>query len=536
MADSSAGEVLDAFGHDNVKRAVPSVEAPAAEVTAPEVPAVYDISADAATKLNDVVGKAQGMLSTEAPSKETLAIEASAVETPPAEIEDIASPIGLSLAAFEADEPQEETWLPSVSNMVSNLVATVGGAIEEFADASEMTMPKMETPTAEVNAPEVPAVGEVATNVGAKVDKVVAEVPGMPFAEVQVLAVDAPAVGADVFVPDMSASAPVVPEVPSADMEVTVVDATVPAVEAPTVETPEVGAEVEVEAVVMGLDVPSSELPAVDVSVPAVEAEAPVADVPAVDGSAPSVDAEVSVHEVRTDVPAPGVPAVEMVPVAHVAAPAAGDLAVKDWRALRRRGVQGAMEVLSIASSLICAGVKMRNAYRCWKQRHGDSQTATEDRPNFEINVDLGGGEDECGNLRGAILAVGVELAMKAQKRWFESKTRRGRTITGLSKDFEAHRTERLKLESSLSKARMVLTELTATDGVNFQLLDDAKSSCWEILSLEARDETLDVHFMAGFIAIASSSTKHAQELPARAKDFLSRGTFRNVLDSFDTF
>ncbi|CAB1109565.1 unnamed protein product [Ectocarpus sp. CCAP 1310/34] len=92
-------------------------------------------------------------------------------------------------------------------------------------------------------------------------------------------------------------------------------------------------------------------------------------------------------------------------------------------------------------------------------------------------------------------------------------------------------------LQRSLKKARMCLIEFTGTGGGEPQLLDQAKESCINILIREPHSDSLDVHFLAGCIAIAASFTKHAQqEPPARAKAYVFDGVFRNVMLSFEAF
>lgn len=131
-----------------------------------------------------------------------------------------AAPVETTAAADVVVPPVEP--MPAVADppadmpKVSSLVAKVEDAIEESAAASETTMPRVEvpavdtpavdtpaveapsvetpaveapsveTPAVEVNAPEAPAVSEVAADVGAKVDEVVAGVPDVPSAEVNV--------------------------------------------------------------------------------------------------------------------------------------------------------------------------------------------------------------------------------------------------------------------------------------------------------------------------------------------------------------
>eukprot|EP00752_Nemacystus_decipiens_P004736 g4315.t1 len=96
---------------------------------------------------------------------------------------------------------------------------------------------------------------------------------------------------------------------------------------------------------------------------------------------------------------------------------------------------------------------------------------------------------------------------------------------------------DRSMLERSLKKARMYLNEFTATGGGDFRHLDEATSSCMDILVLHAEPDTLDAHFMAGSICIAASFTKHAQQQPpARAKEYVFGGAFNNVVLCFESF
>ncbi|CAN0269907.1 unnamed protein product [Scytosiphon promiscuus] len=104
------------------------------------------------------------------------------------------------------------------------------------------------------------------------------------------------------------------------------------------------------------------------------------------------------------------------------------------------------------------------------------------------------------------------------------------------NRDQQQHRS---LLEGHLKKARMRLNEFTGTGGVEFRHLDEAMNSCIDILVLRPHSDTLSAHFMAGKIAIATSFTKHAQqqELPARAKEYVFNGAFRNVIySSFEPF
>lgn len=75
--------------------------------------------------------------SVETPAVETPAAETPAAETPAVETKDVAAPAGLSPAAFEANEPETEARLPSVSDMVKNMEA----AIEESDTTAVVVAP-----------------------------------------------------------------------------------------------------------------------------------------------------------------------------------------------------------------------------------------------------------------------------------------------------------------------------------------------------------------------------------------------------------
>lgn len=77
----------------------------------------------------------------------------------------------------------------------------------------------------------------------------------------------------------------------------------------------------------------------------------------------------------------------------------------------------------------------------------------------------------------------------------------------------------------------MHLIDFRGSGGDDFGLLDKAKDSCLKILACQPHSDTLDAHFMAGSIAIATSYAKHVQVLcleSARWKLFLAFGNHLN--------
>lgn len=97
------------------------------------------------------------------------------------------------------------------------------------------------------------------------------------------------------------------------------------------------------------------------------------------------------------------------------------------------------MEILSLTSSLFMAGSAMKRAFSKWKKSQGSDEPSTADDTNTEVSQGL-----ECKSMEAAIIAVGSELAMKAYKAFFASRSRRwrDRTITGLSPEFATNRNQ----------------------------------------------------------------------------------------------
>lgn len=96
------------------------------------------------------------------------------------------------------------------------------------------------------------------------------------------------------------------------------------------------------------------------------------------------------------------------------------------------------MEIVQIASALFSAGSLMKNAFRKWRSGKDRDEPRAAGDTNVDVTLDLG---LECESPEAAIIAVGSELAMKASRAFFPSRTqRRNQAITGLSTEFAAYR------------------------------------------------------------------------------------------------
>ncbi|CAN0033436.1 unnamed protein product [Ectocarpus sp. 6 AP-2014] len=114
---------------------------------------------------------------------------------------------------------------------------------------------------------------------------------------------------------------------------------------------------------------------------------------------------------------------------------------------------------IQLASTLFLAGRWVANRYSARRRR----ETEDDNKPgagdtSVEINVEFG---PECDTVEGAIMAVGTELAMKTQRKFFGSRTLRQRAITGLSPEFATHRRQ----------MQLGLSELAARQGRTSQAL-----------------------------------------------------------------
>lgn len=101
---------------------------------------------------------------------------------------------------------------------------------------------------------------------------------------------------------------------------------------------------------------------------------------------------------------------------------------------------------IQLASALFLAGRWAANRYSARRRRETVDDTSAGDT-SVEVNVEVG---LECDTVEGAIMAVGAELAMKAQRKFFGSRSLRKRAITGLSPEFATHRRQVRKTSGTL--------------------------------------------------------------------------------------
>lgn len=104
---------------------------------------------------------------------------------------------------------------------------------------------------------------------------------------------------------------------------------------------------------------------------------------------------------------------------------------------------------IQLASTLFLAGRWVANRYSARRRRETvDDNISGAGDTSVDINVEVG---LECDTVEGAIMAVGTELAMKVQRKFFGSRTLRQRAITGLSPEFATHRRQVRKASGTLN-------------------------------------------------------------------------------------
>ncbi|CAM9191534.1 unnamed protein product [Ectocarpus fasciculatus] len=169
------------------------------------------------------------------------------------------------------------------------------------------------------------------------------------------------------------------------------------------------------------------------------------------------------------------------------------------------RGVMAeAYLCIQLASTLFLAGRWAANLYSARRRREtvdGTNKPAAGDAragdTSVEINVEVG---LECDTVEGAIMAVGTELAMKAQRKFFGSRTLRKRAITGLSPEFATHRRQ----------MQLGLSELATRQGRTSQALAEGFS-----------DMQGDLHGLSETAASQQSAIQAvADELAGVGRDF----------------